>query len=126
MALAMGLGDVIGDVTETYQVPGGDQHTPTRVHWMESERVGTGYSGNVGETLEIVPRRICRRVQIREANGLMMRGWMMLGEIVGSICLALAPINLKLSVANLIADPIKNAYRSLLTVSVCRCQFRFR
>ena len=47
---------------------------------------------------------------------------MLLEEIVGTICLALAPINLKLSLANLIADHIKFISiafdRFCLTVSV--------
>jgi hypothetical protein len=37
----------------------------------------------------------------------MMRRGMMFGEIVGAVCLAFAPVDLKLALADTVADPIK-------------------
>ena len=61
----------------------------------------------VSETFKVILRRICRRVEIRGADSLMVGGGMMLGKIIGTIGFAFIPENLELALADAIADPIK-------------------
>ena len=78
---------------------------------MDSERFSTGHCsqcrGRVGESLKVIPRRVCRRIQVRRADSLMVRSRMVLGKVVGTICLTFAPVNLKLALANAIVYPVK-------------------
>ena len=46
-------------------------------------------------------------VQVGGPDGLMMGRRMVFGKVVGTIRLAFAPINLKLTLANTIANPVK-------------------
>ena len=59
------------------------------------------------ETLKIIARRISGRAQVAGANLLVMRGGMMLYEIVGFVKCTTAPVDQKLALAHAVSDPIE-------------------
>jgi hypothetical protein len=70
-------------------------------------RSGRRNSSDFGQTIEVVAPWIGRRVLVRGTDGLMMQSRLMSRKVVCTISLTIVPINLKLSLAHTIADPIR-------------------
>ena len=71
----------------------------------------------VVEAIKIISGRISGRVEIRGADCTMVRSWMMFSKIVGLVGGTSAPVDVKLTLANVIADPIEthaNSFGTLL------------
>jgi hypothetical protein len=87
----------------------GIQHTLTAIG-LRSEvdnAVTVGRVRIVLEAFEIIFGAVIRFMQVGGANGFMMGGWMMLGEVVSSVRAAFSPIDEKLSLSDAVSYPIK-------------------
>ncbi len=59
------------------------------------------------ETVKIIPCGVCRGMQVRGSDGLMIGSGMMFGKIIGMIGLSFAPIDCELALSNAIANPVE-------------------
>ena len=102
-----GFGHWPSGVIFAFRVTRGEQHTLTRGRSRRRRRRRSD-SVRVSETLEVIFRRIRRRVQVRGADCLMVRCWMVLGKIIGTVSGTLSPENSELTLSYAVTYPIKS------------------